>query len=80
MIDLKLIFKRRIIVYFTETSSKMASRLFQKWLTIFSQKAQNFVYFRPYDFVQTSPALGPNTHQIMYGKTIDFLYVSIIET
>ena len=50
----------------------MASTLCQKWLTIFCQKAQNFVYFGPYDFVQISPACGPNTYQIMYGMTLDF--------
>ena len=39
---------------------------------MFGQKAQNFVYFGPYDFVQISPACGPNTYQIMYGETLDF--------
>ena len=29
------------------------------------QKATDFVYFRPYDFVQILPACGPNTYQIM---------------
>ena len=48
--------------YVPETSSKMASTPSQKWLTIFCQKAQNFVYFVPYDFVQTSPACDPNTY------------------
>ena len=41
-------------------------------LTIFYQKAQNFVYFEPHDFVQISPACGPNTYQIMYGEILDF--------
>ena len=44
----------------------------QKWLTIFCQKAQNFVYFLKYDFVQISSACVPNTYQIMYGETIAF--------
>ena len=34
------------------------------------QKAQNFVWFRPYDFVQIPPACGPNTYQITYGETL----------
>ena len=50
----------------------MASTLCQKWLTIFCQKAQNFVWFGPYDFVQISPACGPNTYQIMYVEALDF--------
>ena len=50
----------------------MASTLCPKWLTIFCQKAQNFVQFGPYNFVQISPACGPNTYQIMYGDTLDF--------
>ena len=49
----------------------MASTLCQKWLTIFCQKDQNFIYFGPYDFVQISPA-GPKTYQIMYEETLDF--------
>ena len=36
------------------------------------QKAQNFAWFGPNDFVQISPACGPNTYQIMYGETLDF--------
>ena len=47
----------------------MASTVCQKLLTIFSQKAQNFVWFGPYDFVQISPAYGPNTYQIMNAET-----------
>ena len=50
----------------------MTSTLRQKLLTIFCQKAQNFVWFGPYDFVQSSPACGSNTYQIMYGETLDF--------
>ena len=38
-----------------ETSSQMASALSLKFF-IFCQKAQNFVYFLPYDFVQISPS------------------------
>ena len=53
-------------------SSKMASTLCQKLLTNFCQKAQNFVCFGAYDFVQISPARGPNTYQIMHGETLDF--------
>ena len=56
----------------TETFSKMASTLSQIWLMFFCQKAQNFVHFLPYDFVQISPACGPNTYQIMYGEIVDF--------
>ena len=33
----------RNVVYVTETSSKKASTVSQKWLTSFGQKAQNFV-------------------------------------
>ena len=72
MVVFKLLVKHQTIVSVTETSSKMASKRFQKWLTIFCQKAQNFVYFEPYDFVQISPACGLNTYQIMYGETLDF--------
>ena len=36
IIVFKLILKHRTIVYVTETSSKMAATLSQKWLTIFS--------------------------------------------
>ena len=50
----------------------MASTLCQKQLTIFCQKAPNFVQFGPYDFVQISPACGPNNYQIMNGETLDF--------
>ena len=50
----------------------MASTHCQKLLTIFCQKAQNFVWLGPYEFVQISPACGPNTYQIMYGETLDF--------
>ena len=71
MKDDSLSIKHRTIVYVTETSSKMASTLSQKYLTIFCQKAQNFVYFLPYD-VQISIACGRNTYQIMRGETLDF--------
>ena len=58
------------IVYDTENSSKMASTVSQKWLTIFCQKAQNSVYLALYNFVQLSPAsCGPNKYHIMHGNT-----------
>ena len=47
----------------------MTSTPSQKWLTTFCQKAQNFVYFGPYDFAQISPVCDPYTYQIMYGET-----------
>ena len=72
MIVFRSIVYHQTIVLVTETSSKMASTLCQKWLTIFCQKAQNFVYFGKYDFVQISPACSPNTYQIMCGETLDF--------
>ena len=72
MIILKLIVYHQTIVSVTEKFSKMASTLCQKSLTIFRRKAQNFVNFGPYDFVQISPACSPNTYQIMYGETLDF--------
>ena len=50
----------------------MALTLCQKLLTIFFQKAQNFAWFGPYDFVQITPARGSNTYQIMKGVTLDF--------
>ena len=43
MVVFKLIVKRQTIVLVTGTSSKMASTLCQKWLTIFCQQAQIFV-------------------------------------
>ena len=39
---------------------------------VFCQKAPDFMQFGPYNFVQISLACGPNTYQIMYGKTFDF--------
>ena len=68
----KLLFQHQTIVYVIKTSSKMVSKLSQKWLTIFCPKAQNFVHFVPCDFVQILPACGPNIYQIMYGGTLDF--------
>ena len=50
----------------------MASTLSRKWLKMFCQKAQNFKYFPPYNFVKILPACGPNTYQIMYGESLDF--------
>ena len=39
----------------------------------FWSKSSKFcILFGPYDFVQISPACGPNTYQIMYGETLDF--------
>ena len=53
------------IISATETSSKMVSTLCQNWfkkkLCFFCGKAQNFVWFGQYNFVQISPACGPNT-------------------
>ena len=66
MIMFRLIVRNQTIVSVTETFSKMASTICQKWLTSFCQKDQNFVYFGSYTFVQISPACGPNTYQIMY--------------
>ena len=51
------------IVYVTEMSSKIASTLSQKWLTIFYQKPH---------VVQISPASGANTYQKLYGEISDF--------
>ena len=68
----RLIFLYQKVVFVTGKSFKMALTLSQKWLTIFGQKAQNFEYFVSYDFVQISPACGPNTYQIVYGETLDF--------
>ena len=47
------------------TMSKIVNHFFVK-------KAQNFVWFRPYDFVQISQTCGPNTYQIIYIETFDF--------
>ena len=47
----------------------MAS-LGQKWLTLFCQKDQNFVWLRLYALVLISPACGPNTYQITYEETL----------
>ena len=74
MIVFQLILKHRTVVYVTETSSKMASTISQKWLTMFCQKAQNFL---PYNFVLISPACRPNAYQIIYGETFDFQCVSV---
>ena len=37
----------------------------------FLSNDQNLILFGPYNFVQFSPACGPNTYQIMYGETLD---------
>ena len=73
MIVFQIILKHWFTLYVTETSSKMVSALSQKQTkqNIFCQKAQNFVYFKPYNFVQISAVWGPNTSQIMYGKTLE---------
>ena len=55
----------------TETSFKMASTHCQKWLTIFCQKAQNYVLFAQYDFAQISTACGLKHLAIMYWETFD---------
>ena len=64
MIVFELILKHQTIVYVTETYFKMVSTLYQKWLTIFCKKAQNFAYFVPYDFVKIFSVFFPNTYQI----------------
>ena len=53
-----------------DTFSKMVNFFF----SFFAEKAQNCVYFVPFDFVQISPACGPHTYQIMYGLILDFQY------
>ena len=58
--------------FMSGTSSKMASTLSHKRLTIFCQKSQNCVYFVQFGFVQISSACGSNTYQIMYGEISDF--------
>ena len=72
MMVFELLFKHRTIVYVIGTFSKMASTRSQKWLAIFCQNTQNFVYFVPCDFVQISTACSSNTDQIMYGETLEF--------
>ena len=47
----------------------MASIICQKWFTVFCQKAQNLVEFRPYGFIQNLPECGPNAQQIRFGGT-----------
>ena len=61
MIVFKLLFSHQKIVYVIGSSSKRASELSQKRLSIFCQKAQSFVYFVSCDFLQISPACGSNT-------------------
>ena len=52
----------------------MAWTLSQKWLTIFYQKAQHFVYFEQCDFVQILLVCGSNTvwkdFRLPIGKSI----------
>ena len=51
----------------------MVSTLPQKWLIIFfCQKAENFVYFIPCDFVQISPACGSNDYQIVSNGNLKY--------
>ena len=38
---------------------------------VFYQKAQNFVQFGPYDFVQMSLARSTNIFKGMFGETLD---------
>ena len=41
---------------------------FKKETVFCHHKAQNFVYFGPYDLVQISPACGPNMYNKVQGK------------
>ena len=60
------------IVSATETLCKMASRFCYNWflkISVFCQKSQNLVHFRPQDLVQKiSAAYGPRTYLIMIGR------------
>ena len=49
-----------------ETLPKWRQNLHKNGQPFFCQKAENFEYFVPCDFVQVSPACGSNTYQIMY--------------
>ena len=40
--------------------------------SIFCQKAHNFVYSGPYDFIQIPLACSTNIFKEMYGETLDF--------
>ena len=71
MVVFKLTVQHQTIISVTEMSTKMASTLCPKWY-IFVKKNSTICQFVPYDFVQISPACGPNTYQIMYGETLDF--------
>ena len=42
-----------------------------KMVNHFWSNSSKFSIVRTYDFVQISPARGPNTYQIMYGETLD---------
>ena len=57
-----------------ETSSKMASTLIKNGFEnpLLCQKAQNFVYFRSYDFVQISQARGTN----IFKECIERLWIT----
>ena len=63
MIVFKLIVKHQIIISVTETSSKMVSP--------FLSKSSQSCIVRAIQFCSNSPACGPNTYQVMYGKTLD---------
>ena len=52
MKDDSLILKHQTTAYVTETSFKMASTIFQKWLPFFAKKLKMLYDFVPYDFVQ----------------------------
>ena len=45
-----------------------------KMVNHFLSKSSVFVQFGPYDFVQISPAYGPNAYQIINGENLDFQY------
>ena len=55
---------------------QLRSKRLPKWRQHFFKKilpkSSKFVYLVPYDFVQISPACGPNIDQIMYGETLNF--------
>ena len=61
-LEINILASNKCFISQKETSSKMASTLRQQWLTIFCQKAQNYVYLGPYEFVQFSLVYGLNTY------------------
>ena len=70
--SLSINIQHRPVVFVTETSSKLASTISQKWLTIFAKKVQIFRIFPTVQFLQISPACRLNAYQIMDGETLDF--------